>query len=155
MFYPSWDAKLKMDLNNPLNQFISVEAFAMHPLKKTFVKKVIALQIILAAFAIILLFTLIPFVKAQISPAQVANPVLQDPGFLGMVALSVSLSISVSAVGAGLALKGATAAAISALTEREATFSKAIVFVAFGETLAIYGLIVAILLLQYLSKAFV
>lgn len=126
----------------------------MHPLKKKFIKKMIGLQFILAAFALVLFFTLVPFVKAQISPAQTTNPALQDPGFLGMLALSVALSISVSAVGAGYALKGATAAAISALTEREATFSKAIVFVAFGETLAIYGLIVAILLMQYMSKAF-
>jgi len=123
----------------------------MHPLKKKFVTRLIALQFVLVAIVIASLSFILPGVSAQ---GQLPlNPVMQDPGFLDVLVLGVALSISIPTIGAAYVLKTAAAAAISALTERESTFSKAIVFVAFGETLAIYGLIVAILLMQYLAKA--
>ena len=123
----------------------------MEPLKKKFVTRLIALQFVLAAIVLLSLSYMMPFVSAQ--SGLPLNPVMQDPSFLGMLVLGVALSITIPTVGAAYVLKTAAAAAISALTERESTFSKAIVFVAFGETLAIYGLIVAILLMQYLAKA--
>ena len=123
----------------------------MQPLKKKFMIRLIALQFVLAAIVMVSLSYMMPLVSAQ---GQLPlNPVMQDAGFLDMLVLGVALSISIPTIGAAYVLKTAAAAAISALTERESTFSKAIVFVAFGETLAIYGLIVAILLMQYLAKA--
>ena len=125
----------------------------MQPMKKKFMIRLIALQFVLAAIVLASLSFMTPLVSAQ---GQLPlNPAMQDVGFLSMLVVGVILSISIPTIGAAYVLKTAAAAAISALTERESTFSKAIVFVAFGETLAIYGLIVAILLMQYLAKAVV
>jgi V/A-type H+-transporting ATPase subunit K len=117
----------------------------MQQLKKKFIIRLIALQFVLAAIVLVSMSYMMPLVSAQTQLP--LNPAMQDVGFLSMLVLGVALSISIPTIGA--------AAAISALTERESTFSKAIVFVALGETLAIYGLIVAILLMQYLAKAVV
>ena len=114
----------------------------MQPIKKKFMTRLIALQFVLAALAIILIFSLMPLVRAQ--------GIRDDPAYVNMVVIGVILSLSIPVIAAAYVLKTAVAAAISALTERESTFSKALAFVAFGETLAIYGLIVAIMLMQQL-----
>ncbi|MFW9989768.1 MAG: ATP synthase subunit C [Candidatus Odinarchaeota archaeon] len=63
-----------------------------------------------------------------------------------MLALSAAIAISVSGLAAAYVLRTVGTAAISAISEREGAFGKVIVFVAFGETIAIYGLIIAMLL---------
>jgi len=103
----------------------------------------VALQFVLAALVIVSISALMPLVRAQPTPSE-------DPAYMSMLVIGVALSISIPAVAAAYVLKTAAAAAISALTERESTFAKALMFVVFGETLAIYGLIVAILLMQKL-----
>ena len=62
------------------------------------------------------------------------------------LAISAAISMGASAFAAGLVLKTVGTAAISALTEREEAFGKIVVLVALGEAIAIYGLIVALLL---------
>ena len=87
--------------------------------------------------------SLLQLVRAQ--PA-----VYEDPVSIGWIVIGVSISICVPTVAAAYVLKTTGTAAVSALTERESTFGKALVFVALGEALAIYGLIIAIMLMNYL-----
>ncbi len=63
-----------------------------------------------------------------------------------VLAIAAALAIGVSGMAAGFVLRTVGTAAISALTEREEAFGKLIVIVALGEAIAIYGLIVALLI---------
>lgn len=64
-----------------------------------------------------------------------------------ILAISAAISFSAAVLGSAIALKTVGTAAISALSEREESFFKAFLVVAFCEALAIYGLIIAILFL--------
>ena len=65
---------------------------------------------------------------------------------LGMIA--AALSVGIAGVGGGIAVAAAAPAAIGATSEDPKAFGKAIIFVALGEGIALYGLLIAILILQ-------
>ena len=70
-------------------------------------------------------------------------------GFFGAVALTLCLSMG-SALGAGIAVAAAAPAAIGAFSENDNNFGKALIFVALGEGVAIYGLLISILIINAL-----
>jgi V/A-type H+-transporting ATPase subunit K len=55
-------------------------------------------------------------------------------------------------IGAGLALGLASAAALGAITEKPETFGKSILYVVFIEAVAIYGFVIAFLLVGYIPQ---
>ncbi len=61
--------------------------------------------------------------------------------------LSAALAIGISSLGAGIAIYGATSAGAAAIAERPGTFVYILIFAGLGEGLAIYGLVVAIMIL--------
>jgi V/A-type H+-transporting ATPase subunit K len=63
-----------------------------------------------------------------------------------ILAISAAIAISISGLAAAHVIKTVGTAAISAISEREGAFGKVVVIVALGEAIAIYGLIIAILL---------
>lgn len=68
----------------------------------------------------------------------------------GMGFLSAALSTGLSALGAGIAVAAAAPAAIGAFSENEKNFGKSLIFVALGEGVAIYGLLISILIINQL-----
>ncbi len=62
-------------------------------------------------------------------------------------ALGAGLAMGLSALGAGIALGRAGSAASSALAEKPELFGRLLVFLVLGEGLAIYGLVIALLVL--------
>ena len=62
--------------------------------------------------------------------------------------IAAALAVGTGSIGAGIAVAAAAPAAIGALAENENNFGKAMIFVGLGEGLAIFGLLVAILILQ-------
>lgn len=68
----------------------------------------------------------------------------------GMGFLAAALATSCSAIGAGIAVAAAAPAAIGAISENSENFGKAIIFVALGEGVAIYGLLISILIMNKL-----
>ena len=60
------------------------------------------------------------------------------------------LSAALSALGAGIAVAAAAPAAIGAFSENEKNFGKSLIFVALGEGVAIYGLLISILIINQL-----
>ena len=66
----------------------------------------------------------------------------------GLVALGAGLAVGLSAIGAGLAEKEIGSAAIGAMAEREELFGKGLILTVIPETLVIFGLVVAILILN-------
>ena len=67
---------------------------------------------------------------------------------LGFIAAAIVTSFS--AIGAGIAVAAAAPAAIGAISENSENFGKAIIFVALGEGVAIYGLLISILIINKL-----
>lgn len=74
--------------------------------------------------------------------ATITGTIAQGLGFL-----AASLSTGFSALGAGIAVAAAPAA-IGAFSENEKNFGKSLIFVALGEGVAIYGLLISILIIN-------
>ena len=66
----------------------------------------------------------------------------------GLVFLAAALATGLSALGAGIAVAAAAPAAIGAFSENERNFGKSLIFVALGEGVAIYGLLISILIIN-------
>ncbi len=64
------------------------------------------------------------------------------------LAIGAGLAIGISALGAGIAIGNVGSSSIGAVVEKPDFFAKALVFLGLGEALAIYGLVIAILLMS-------
>ncbi|MBP0966847.1 MAG: ATPase [Oscillospiraceae bacterium] len=84
------------------------------------------------------------FVSADTAQAA-ASGSAQGLGFL-----SAALSVGVACIGCGMAVGNAATAAIGALAEDAKSFSKALIFVALGEGVGIYGVLIAIMIINKL-----
>jgi ATP synthase subunit C. len=65
----------------------------------------------------------------------------------GLGLIASALAVGITGIGGGIAVGPAAAAAIGATSEDPQNFGKAIIFVALGEGIALYGLLIAILIL--------
>ena len=104
----------------------------------------------LASFAVVCLVVLaVPLVAhaAETTDTTAAATASSDmTAGLGM--LAAALAVGIAGIGGGIAVAGAAPAAIGATSEDPKAFGKAIIFVALGEGIALYGLLIAILILQ-------
>jgi V/A-type H+-transporting ATPase subunit K len=62
--------------------------------------------------------------------------------------LAAAIATGLATVGAGIAVSGTGAAAVGAIAEKPESFGRALIFVGLAEGIAIYGLIIAFLLLS-------
>jgi V/A-type H+-transporting ATPase subunit K len=78
-----------------------------------------------------------------------AVPVLaqQDDGIGGMALLAAAIAVAGASIGAAIAVAYTGAAAIAAMSERPEMFGRVMVIVGLAEGIAIYGLIIAIILI--------
>ena len=74
---------------------------------------------------------------------QMSGSLAQGLGFI-----AAALATGLSALGAGIAVAAAAPAAIGAFSENDKNFGKSLIFVALGEGVAIYGLIISILIIM-------
>src|SRR5512140_2339108 len=63
-------------------------------------------------------------------------------------ALAAAISTGLACVGAGIAVAGSGAAAVGAIAEKPESFGRSLIFVGLSEGIAIYGLIIAFLVLN-------
>lgn len=71
-----------------------------------------------------------------------------DGGFAaGMAYIAAAIVTGLSGIGGGIAVAAGAPAAIGATSEDPKAFGKALIFVALGEGIALYGLLVSILIL--------
>ncbi|MDA3932238.1 MAG: ATP synthase subunit C [Tenericutes bacterium] len=76
---------------------------------------------------------------------ELVGSIAQGLGFLG-----AALATGLGSIGAGIAVAAAAPAAIGAFSENEKNFGKSLIFVALGEGVAIYGLLISILIINKL-----
>jgi len=62
--------------------------------------------------------------------------------------LAAAISTGLATVGAGIAVSGTGAAAVGAIAEKPEAFGRSLIFVGLAEGIAIYGLIIAFLVLN-------
>ncbi len=85
------------------------------------------------------------FVSAE-GTAEVVSETVASSG--GMKYIAAAISTGLAALGAGIAVAAAAPAAIGAFSEDQKNFGKALIFVALGEGVAIYGLLISILIIM-------
>ena len=71
----------------------------------------------------------------------------QEAQSAGMKFVGAGLAFGLAALGAGVAIGGVGAAGLAVLSERPDLRSQALVFTALGEAVAIYGIVMAIIIL--------
>ena len=67
------------------------------------------------------------------------------------LAIGAGLVLGLSGIGASLGMGTASAAALGAITEKPENFGKSILYVVFIEAVAIYGFVIAFLLVGYIG----
>lgn len=82
------------------------------------------------------------------APAADTAAVADTGSAAGMGYLAAAVVTGLSGIGGGIAVAAAAPAAIGATSEDPKTFGKALIFVALGEGIALYGLLVSILILN-------
>ena len=64
----------------------------------------------------------------------------------GLKYIGAALAVGLSGIGGGIAVASAASAALGAISENDGAFGKSLIFVGLAEGVALYGLIVALLL---------
>lgn len=141
----------------PVVTLIVTVALAIRAVKKGTRKRTAVIAQILA-FAIVCVVSMsIPVASASAASTGTANPTTAsqaaaaaDPS-KGISMLAVALASGIAAIGGGIAVAASAPAAIGATGEDPKVFGKALIFVALGEGIAIYGLLISILMLNKIS----
>jgi V/A-type H+-transporting ATPase subunit K len=105
-----------------------------------------------AFFGVALTAIILPlggFVSAETTQAA-ANTVATNNN-AGLGYLAAALVTGLSSIGAGIAVGAAAPAAIGSVAEEPKSFVKALIFVALGEGVALYGILISILILGKLK----
>lgn len=106
------------------------------------------LRRLLVANAVLLGAALALLVTALDGPARAAAPAAAASGSnSGSALIGASIAVAGASIGAAIAVAYTGAAAIAALSERPELFGRALVIVGLAEGIAVYGLVVAILLI--------
>lgn len=101
-------------------------------------------------FAVLALSVILPiggFVGAEETTAAAEAA---SAGSAGLGYLAAAIATGLGSIGCGMAVGGAAPAAIGAVAEEPKVFSKALIFVALGEGVALYGFLISFMILQKL-----
>jgi V/A-type H+-transporting ATPase subunit K len=88
---------------------------------------------------------------AQVQPNEPAAPKVVPPEVLQWGFMAAAVVTGLSAIGAAYAVAVVGGAAMGAVAEKPEMAGRALVFVGLAEGIAIYGLIIAIMILGFLS----
>lgn len=145
----------------PLIAIIASVFFAIKAVKKGKKAKTAFKSQVIAFAAVAVLTFAIPMVASATTAAEEATPATtaaaseevtadtQDKNFQnGMGLLAAGFVTAISGIGGGIAVAAAAPAAIGATSEDPKVFGKALIFVALGEGIALYGLLISILILN-------
>lgn len=100
-------------------------------------------KVLLAILALMYIMTFVPHVAAQdaISPEAAAAEAR------GLIAIGAGLAVGLTGIGSAWGEASIGAAAMGAIAENESLFGRGLIMTVIPETIVIFGLVVAILLL--------
>jgi len=124
------------------------------------VKKVLAAQLI-GFFVLTVLVSCLTFsvsaagtAAATTAPAATAaaaqTTTKTSSSSLGLGLIAAAMVTSLAGIGGGIAVAAGAPAAIAATSEDPKNFGKSLIFVALGESIALYGVVISILILNKL-----
>lgn len=102
----------------------------------------------LCSFAGIMLVAIILPLGGFVNAAEVTSAVQAISSNAGLGYIAAAIVTGMSSVGAGIAVASSASAAIGAVSEEPKSFVKALIFVALGEGVALYGILISILILN-------
>jgi V/A-type H+-transporting ATPase subunit K len=108
----------------------------------------LALALAVAPFLVLVLATVL---LAQVQSSEAQVPKVVPPEVLQWGFMAAALVTGLSAIGAAYAVAVVGGAAMGAVAEKPEMAGRALVFVGLAEGIAIYGLIIAIMILGFLS----
>lgn len=79
---------------------------------------------------------------------EAATPAADSGNAKGLGLLAAALVTAISGIGGGIAVAAGAPAAIAATSEDPKSFGKSLIFVALGESIALYGVVISILILN-------
>lgn len=82
--------------------------------------------------------------ETVLAASQTAQATVSDP----YATLAAAIATGLATIGAGIAVSTTGAAAVGAIAEKPESFGRALIFVGLAEGIAIYGLIIAFLILN-------
>ncbi|MFD5393271.1 ATP synthase subunit C [Streptomyces sp. NPDC127097] len=109
-----------------------------------------ALRWVVAADALLLVGAaalLVPALGDGAAQAATTAPAAQNTGSGSAALIGAAIAVAGASIGASIAVAYTGAAALAALSERPELFGRAMVIVGLAEGIAIYGLVVAIILI--------
>lgn len=106
----------------------------------------------LCSFAGVMLLALILPIGSIVSAATEEGVAAVVTTGAGLGYLAAALAVGLSCIGGGIAVAAGAPAAIGAVSEDPKSFVKALIFVVLGEGIALYGVLISILILSYVSK---
>lgn len=127
--------------------------------QQDFKKKVLFMKVIMIVVIISVLCLGAVKVIAQVSDAadvsadttlvrqEAVNAGVQDPGVIKFAFLAAAIAVGVGSLGAGIAVGYVGSAAMGTIGEKPELAGRALLFVGLAEGIAIYGLIIAIMVL--------
>ena len=99
----------------------------------------------------LMVFCSVFFFSQSASAAGTTAVAVTSDGFArGMGFLSAALAVGFTSIGGGIAVASSASAALGALSENDSIFGKALVMVGLAEGVALYGLLVAFMIISKL-----
>lgn len=86
--------------------------------------------------------------QTQTAETQAAETTEASDSSKGMGLLAAGVVTGLAGIGGGIAVAAGAPAAIAATAENPKSFGKSIIFVALGESIALYGVVISILILN-------
>lgn len=123
------------------------------PMKKAMVSHIVTLLVLVVLMSALALGASAANEADQpASPAQTEQTAAnaddtQADNSKGMTMIAAGLAVGLAGIGGGIAVGSGAPAAIAATSEDPKSFAKSMLFVALGEAIAIYGLVIALLML--------
>ncbi len=134
----------------PIVFLIASVAYAIHSVKKgTSRKKAVITQVISFAAVCVISFA-VPAVASAATTDTTAAPTTttSQSSDKGLSMIGIAIADGIASIGGGIAVAASAPAAIGATGEDPKVFGKALIFVALGEGIAIYGLLLGIMMLS-------
>ncbi|MCL2513214.1 MAG: ATP synthase subunit C [Oscillospiraceae bacterium] len=103
------------------------------------------LKTVLLMLAMFFAFSFVAAAAGEEAVGEAAAAASNNAGF-GLIA--AGLCTGLAGIGGGIALASGAPAAIGAVSEDPAAFGKALIFVALGETIALYGVVISVMILS-------
>jgi V/A-type H+-transporting ATPase subunit K len=112
--------------------------------RKRSMKKLVMISFVIVVLAVLAVFT-VSIARAQASRSDTAET--SDSKSMGWAFLAAAVATGFGCVGAGIAVAYVGAAAVGAVGEKPEVAGRTLIFVGLAEGIAIYGLIIAIMIL--------